>query len=360
MRPRRENSVRATVWDARGVRSTNRLIDRVEQAAARDGFALDDGQRALLLRLADLGAALGDGSAPRGLYVHGDAGRGKSWLADAFYAALPPRRKTRVHVHGFFDELHRSIFARRQEPDAIERAVDDVTDGSRLVFFDELHVDDAGDARLLTRLLRRLSDRGVTVLATSNNAPHDLLPNPVWHHTFESGIALITAQMDVWHLEGPTDYRTVLNPALTPVAGTAAGARRRGFATGSWTVAPPSAGDVSTTVEVGGRAFTVTSATGDTLVATFDQLCAQATSTIEYLHWARAFPRWVITDVPPFETAGPQTQQRFITLIDVLADRGVPVDFSSQIPLADFLAASSERPGAFRMTSRLHLLRTGA
>lgn len=338
------------------MRSTNRLIDRVEKAAARDGFALDDGQRALLSRLADLGAALGDGSAPRGLYVHGDPGRGKSWLADAFYTALPLRRKTRVHVHGFFDELHRSIFARRPEPDAIERAVDDVTGGSRLVFFDELHVEDAGDARLLTRLLRRLSDRGATVLATSNHAPHELLPNPVWHHTFESGIALITAQMDVWHLAGPTDYRTVLNP----VAGTTAGGRRHGFATGSWTIAPPSAGDASTTVEVGGRAFTVTSATGDTLVATFDQLCAQPTSTIEYLHWARAFRRWVITDVPPFETAGPQTQQRFITLIDVLADRGIRVDFSSQIPLADFLATTSERPGAFRMTSRLHLLHAGA
>jgi cell division protein ZapE len=100
------------------VRSKIQLIERVEGAAARDGFSLDAAQRALLDRLATLGSNLNGGilrrSSPRSLYIYGDAGRGKSWLVDAFYAEIPTEQKTRVHFHGFFDELHRSIHGRRR------------------------------------------------------------------------------------------------------------------------------------------------------------------------------------------------------------------------------------------------------
>ena len=111
------------------MRSKDRLVAGVENAAGRDGFVLDRPQRALLDRLATLGADLERGalrkSPPRSLYIYGEAGRGKSWLADAFYAELPMAQKTRVHFHGFFDELHRSIQDHRSEQDAVERAIDD-------------------------------------------------------------------------------------------------------------------------------------------------------------------------------------------------------------------------------------------
>lgn len=337
------------MWHARGVRPTNRLIERVEAAAGRDGFILDAAQRALLDRLAILAADLGDGSlrrsSPRSLYIHGDAGRGKSWLADAFFAELPLTRKTRVHVHGFFDVLHRSIHSHRSDRAAVERAIDDVTRGARLLYFDELHVHDPGDARLLTRLLDHVFRRDLIVVATSNYAPGDLLPNPVWHHIFEPGIALIDAHMDAWHLAGDVDYRTARQD------------HAHGFAAGTWTTAQPSTAPGRQTVTVvGDREFAVTSARGRELVATFAQLCSTATSTVEHLHWARNFSRWAVTDIPPFGTVDAEAQQRFITLVDVLVDADRPVRFSSTVDLPDFIEAASARPDAFRMTSRLQLL----
>lgn len=333
------------------MRSKDRLVVGVENAAVRDGFVLDGAQRALLHRLATLGADLERGSlwksSPRSLYIHGEAGRGKSWLADAFYTELPMAQKTRVHFHGFFDELHRSIHGHRSERDAVERAIDDITHNSRLLFFDELHVHDSGDARLLTRLLDHVFRRGLTVLATSNYAPDDLLPNPIWHHTFEPGIALISAHMDVWNLTGPVDYRTTHED------------HRRGFAAGTWSMAPTHSITLDhQTIAVSGRAFTVTSAGDGELIATFDQLCVATTSTVEYLHWARAYPRWTITDIPPFGAVDAEAQQRFINLVDVMVDADVTVRFSSAVELPAFLADASKRPDAFRMASRLHLLET--
>src|SRR5690606_11334751 len=120
-----------------------------------------------------------------------------------------------------------------------------------LLFFDELHVHDSGDARLLTRLLEHVFTRRLTVLATSNYAPAELLPNPTWHHTFEPGIALLTQNLDVVALRGPVDYRTMRDD------------HSRGFAAGTWsTGAPPQTPPEPETVTVGGRSFEV-AATGD-------------------------------------------------------------------------------------------------
>lgn len=326
-----------------------RIVADVAASAARDGFALDDAQRELLDRLGALGARASDGrmrDAPtRGLYLHGAAGRGKSWIADAFFAAVPSRHKVRVHVHGFFDDLHRRLYAHLGTPGAGDRAVADIVGDARLLLFDELHVHDSGDARLLTLLLGHAFRRGLTVVTTSNYAPAELLPNPAWHHTFEPGIALIAAHMDIWHLDGPTDYRTATTD------------HSRGFAAGSWTRTAPSVEREPTQLTVGGRTFAVTAADAGGLVATFDQLCGAATSTIEFVHWARGFPRWTITDVPPFDRVDPAAQQRFVTLVDVLVDRGIPTRFTSRVALADFLSVASGRPDAFRMASRLRMLR---
>lgn len=334
------------------MRGTDKLVRAVEAAATIDGFALDPAQQAALDRLAALGSELTGGVlrrvTPRSVYMYGEAGRGKSWLADAFYTELPTRQKTRVHFHGFFDELHRSIHGHRSERDSIERAIDDVTGSSRLLFFDELHVHDSGDARLLTRLLEHVFARKMTVLATSNYAPDDLLPNPIWHHIFAPGIALIKANMDVLPLHGPTDYRTINDD------------HTRGFAAGTWsTAAPPRTPSASQTVTVHGRSFPVTSTDDGELTATFDQLCRTPTSTVEYLQWARDFSRWAVTDIPRFAAAGSEAQQRFINLVDVLVDANIPVDFFAAVDLDSFLNDASARHDAFRMASRLRLLRTG-
>ena len=321
------------------------LIRAVVAAASVDGFSLDSAQRAVLDRLSMLGTE--PAGAARSVYVHGESGRGKSWLADAVYTALPLREKSRVHFHGFFHELHRSIQRHRGEPDAANRAIEDAIGNSRLLFFDELHVHDPGDARLLTRLLDHAFTRKVTVLATSNYAPDDLLPDPDWHHIFEPGIALITANMDVLALRGPTDYRTVTDD------------HTRGFASGIWsTRTPPRTTASPSSLTLNGRVFPATSTDDGQLSVTFDQLCRTPTSTIEYLRWARDFGSWTVTDVPRFDAVDPPAQQRFINAIDVLVAEDVPVDFYAHVDLDEFLEAASRRPDASRMSSRMRLLET--
>lgn len=328
--------------------SPDPLLIAVEARARREGFALDSTQRAVLDRMARAATRALAGEDTRGTYLHGPAGRGKSWLADALHAALPAGLATRVHVHGFFDDLHRRIQRHRSEPDATARALDDVIGGRRLLFFDELHVHDPGDARLLTRLLTHTRERGCALVATSNYAPRDLLPDPVWHHLFVPGIALLEAHLDVCRLDGAVDYRT------------RASASRSGFRAGVWsTSASPGAPTTTQRLSVRDRVFTVTSADDRSLIATFAQLCDSPLAPAEYRHWSRVYPHWTITDVPPLDEVGHSAQQRFVSLIDVLVDADVPLDVHSSVDLEVFLSRTAGRPDAFRMASRLRLLQRG-
>ncbi len=229
----------------------------------------------------------------------------------------------------------------------MDRAIEAVTGVGRLLFFDELHVHDSGDARLLTRLLDHAFSHGVSVLATSNYAPDDLLPNPIWHHTFDRGIDVIKTNMDLFHLEGPVDYRSRRTDHSS------------GFASGTWTTSTsavlPDCGEEAT-VTVRGRRFPILAAGADHLWATFAQICNSPTSTIEYLEWARTFSTWTVIDIPLLENTNPEAQQRFINLVDVLVDADVRVHFVSPYELTTFLECAVHRPDACRMASRMHLL----
>ncbi|MDQ8042058.1 cell division protein ZapE [Cellulosimicrobium funkei] len=387
----------------------DRVRRAVEAAAARDGIVLDAGQRDLLDRLARLGddVARARRRPVRGLYVWGPVGRGKSWLATAFVDAVTPELPAgavrRTHVYDLFRDLHAAIHARREaaraepraavghggptrgwrtrapqapeppapeppgpeplspevrpedRPSAVDDAIDDLLRGTTLLLLDELHLHDTGDATLLTRLLRRAFAAGVVVLATSNYEPGTLLPNPLWHHVAEPGIALLRAHLDVVELAGPTDYRTL------------GGRGRAGFAAGAWlrpgTTAQLDArglrrpgADEATAVRTGSRTFPVTAARADELWVTFDDLAGRATSTLEYLDWSVRFRRWVVTDVPQLTAVDREAQQRFVAVVDVLVDADVELVVTSPHALGTFRTALPDRPDAFRTASRLQLL----
>ena len=305
---------------------------------------------------ADHAAASADVSAtPRGLYLWGPAGRGKSWLLDAFYDAVPIERKLRVHFHSFFNELHSRIFANRGSDTVFENAVRELIGDAHLLLFDEFHVHDPGHATLLTGLLRYALEHGITVVATSNYPPHGLLPSPVYHHIFEPGIELIERELDVVDLPGEVDYRRSRTDS----------AERRGFATGSWMhVASGASGpssvrpsrDEATALELGGRTFEVTAVRGRELWATFAELFIVKTSSLEYLQWARDFDAWHVLDVPLLASVGRDPQQRFVNAVDVLVDYDIETHFHADVSFDEFVAASAGRADAFRMVSRLHLL----
>lgn len=143
------------------------------------------------------------GRPTRSLYLHGAVGRGKSWLLDGFFQALPMAEKQRVHFHDFFAHLHRGMFTHRQQRDALGVTLDELLDGCRVLCFDEFHVHDIGDAMLISRLFKALFRRGVWVLVTSNYPPAGLLPNPLYHQRFKPVIELISARMDVMEVSAP-------------------------------------------------------------------------------------------------------------------------------------------------------------
>lgn len=344
---------------SRSHRAGRELETAIVARARAQGFSLDDAQRDVVARLGRLAGFVRNGRADAealGMYLHGPAGRGKSWLADAFFHAAPTRAKRRVHFHGFLEELHRAIFARRAaastvagegEPasDVVSAAIGDAIGDVRLLVFDEFHVHDPGDARLLTLVLHHLLAREVAVVATSNYAPEELLPNPVWHAMFEPGIALLRTHLEIVRLDGPRDYRAITRS-------------RDGFAAGAWLVTPE--GGTTTEharLEVRGRAFDVVAADGDELVVTFAQLCEVPTSTIEYLDWAARFSRWTVRDVPAFTEIAPPARQRFVNVVDVLVDRGTTAVFTSRLELEDFIeTAAGAGPDATRLQSRMRLL----
>lgn len=335
------------------------ITTAVDRSAAEAGFALDPAQRAvrdrLLVLAEDLLAPGLRRRRPRGLYVWGDSGRGKSWLLDAYFQALPTEAKRRVHFHGFFDQLHRRIHDHQGEADAVERAVASLTDGVRVLYFDEFHVHDAGDGTLLIRLLRRLFRSKVVLLVSSNYAPGSLLPNPLWHHIFEPGIELILKNMDTVRLAGPADYRSRQTPADA------------GFSSGAW-IAPGTGtqlqrlglaaprGPEPASIRVGSRDFEVTALRPGELWCTFTQACEAETSSIEFLEWTRRFDRFILTDVPSFRDVDPAGQQRFINLVDILSDSDTPSYLTSELDYREFRLGAEDRPDAFRMLSRLQLL----
>src|SRR5437773_8483372 len=144
---------------------------------------------------------------PRGVYLWGGVGRGKSFLMDAFYAAVPLRRKTRVHFHAFMKGVHDELRKLTHAVDPLAAVAGRIARRHRLVCFDEFHVSDVADAMILGRLLAALFERGVVFVMTSNYHPDDLYPNGLQRHNLLPTIAMLTQWLEVVEVDGGTDYR---------------------------------------------------------------------------------------------------------------------------------------------------------
>ena len=144
---------------------------------------------------------------PRGVYMHGGVGRGKSFLMDCFYGAVPLRRKTRLHFHEFMREVHRELLDLRGIANPLDELGKRIAKRYRLICFDEFHVADITDAMILHRLLSALFDNGVGFVTTSNFHPDDLYPNGLHRDRILPAIALLKANLEVINVDNGTDYR---------------------------------------------------------------------------------------------------------------------------------------------------------
>jgi len=298
--------------------------------------------------------------APRGVYLWGAVGRGKSMLMDLFYDQLTIQRKRRVHFHAFMIDVHaRMREVRKSEAgDPIPLVADALCEDVRCLAFDEMVVNNSADAMILSRLFTALIDRGVTVVATSNRPPKDLYKDGLNREHFLPFIALVEAKLDVMGLNGPTDYRRdrLGDGARWFVPADDAASAALSAAFFRLTDYPPEDRAHVPTLDLdlgGGRILHVPKALKGVAVFSFKRLCSEARGASDYLAVARHFHTVIIVGIPRMGPENRNEAARFVTLVDALYEYKVKL-LASAAAMPDALYVAGD--GAFefeRTASRL-------
>lgn len=325
--------------------ANGRLIhDYFRHKAQSQGYTLSHSQQRVIEYMAQLASALPatatPAQVPRSLYLYGAVGRGKSWLLDGFFKALPVEEKQRLHFHDFFAQLHQGMFNHRGSPDALADTLDDLLKQCRVLCFDEFHVHDIGDAMLITRLFKALFQRGILLLVTSNYPPQGLLPNPLYHARFKPVIDLINARMQVMEVGGPHDYRSQVRNHSQQVF-TQGQYVWPGTANQRQVLRLPPAEATSITLQVGTRQLQARYCAQRTVAFTFNDLCEQPTAVMDYLELCRRFDTWIVDGLPDLADCPIAIQQRFINLIDVLYDQDKRLVLLGQRALREHLGGDA-------------------
>jgi cell division protein ZapE len=281
---------------------------------------------------------------PRGMYIWGGVGRGKSLMMDAFYKVSRHRRKRRVHFHEFMREIH----ARMRQLPGVEDPLDAIATAIarelRLLCFDEFHVSDIADAMILGRLLELMVAKGVVLVMTSNYAPDGLYPNGLQRARFLPAVEILKRDLDVVWLGGGTDhrrrilesYRVWYSPpgdeadqqlALFFEAVTKAAAQRDG------------------SVEVGGRALPFRQRAKGVIWFDFEALCEQPRSQLDYLEIAGSYHTVLVSGVPRLAPSRTDVIRRLTWLVDVFYDQRVRLVMSAEVSPEELVAPAAEPAG---------------
>jgi cell division protein ZapE len=348
------------------------VVSVYEQSLKRRGFVSDSSQWRAVERLQQLHEEWSEykkrrSSAlkrllvkpplPKGVYLWGPVGRGKSFLMDAFYLCVPLVRKRRVHFHHFMREIHRELDQLKGTEDPIAAVAERTAKRYRLICFDEFHVSDIADAMILGRLFKGLFENDVVVVATSNVHPRDLYRNGLNRQLFLPFIDLLEQHMEIEELKAVKDFR-LEKLSGKPLYFTPADATARAEMDKLWAELTGKSPGAPLVLEVKGRKLTVPKAALGVARFGFDELCAQPLGTIDFLAIAHAFHTVFIDGIPDFSDVRRDVVRRFINLIDTLYDNRVGLVVSAA---AEPDALSTEREMKFlfeRTASRLTEMRS--
>jgi len=278
---------------------------------------------------------------PRGVYMFGGVGRGKSFLMDCFYNAVPLKRKTRLHFHEFMREVHRELSELQGTVNPLDKLAERMAERYKLICFDEFHVADITDAMILHRLLAALFANGVGLVTTSNFKPDDLYPGGLHRNRILPAIALLNAELEVINVDNGTDYRgrTMEHVKLYhvpngPEADTAMEAAFNELA---------ETHDEERALHIENRTIWALRKAGGVVWFDFKTLCGGPRSQNDYLELAQQFHTVFLSDVPQMSVRMASEARRFTWLIDVLYDRRVklvmsaavaPIDLYTEGPMA--------------------------
>jgi cell division protein ZapE len=279
-----------------------------------------------------LGRSLLSPEVPKGLYLWGGVGRGKTFLMDAFYACLPYRRKRRIHFHNFMAEVHHQMKALAGEDDPLIAVANRIAKSTRLLCLDEFHVDDIADAMILGRLVAELFERGVVLLTTSNYPPDSLYPSGLQRQNFLPAIELLKRELKVLNVDSGNDYRlrAMAREPLFLVANDADGNaanEARMEALFEWIAGGARHNEQH--VEVRGGPIPVKKVAHAVVWFEFKDLCGGAHAQEDYLEIAHRFPTVFLSHIPQMTVEHAAEAKRFTWLVDVLYDNNVRLVASS-------------------------------
>jgi len=347
----------------------------LDDALAARGYTLDAAQRRAAERLARLDdewlkykharrnavlKLLARPGIPKGVYLWGGVGRGKSFLMDCFFSSVPLIRKTRIHFHEFMRGVHAELDAVKGTADPLDEVARRISRRARLICFDEFHVSDIADAMILHRLLARLFDLRVGFVMTSNYAPQALYPDGLHRDRLLPAIALLQDRLDVIEVTGGVDYRRRamehIETYLQPV-GAAAEARLAEVFT-----RVAEAEDDEPVLQIEARRIRARRRAGGVVWFDFEVLCGGPRSQNDYLEIARQFHTVLVSGVPCMSAGQAAEARRFTWLVDVFYDYGVKLILSADaepegLYTAGVLATEFQRTASrlIEMQSRAYL-----
>ncbi|NKJ41427.1 cell division protein ZapE [Novosphingobium sp. SG720] len=298
---------------------------------------------------------------PRGLYMWGGVGRGKSMLMDLFHDNLAVSAKRRAHFHAFMLDVHARLReARKSESgDPIVPVAAGLAAECRVLCFDEMVVNNSADAMIMSRLFTALIvEHGVVVVTTSNRAPSELYKNGLNREHFLPFIALVESRLDVLALNGPVDYRLERLQGVgtwhVPNGPAATEAVREAFFRMTDFAPEDSANVPSAELDVGGgRTLHVPKSLKGVGVFSFKRLCAQPRGASDYLAIAHAFHTVIIVGIPQLGPEQRNEAARFVTLIDALYEHKVKLIATADAEPVNLYESGDGRFEFERTVSRL-------
>jgi cell division protein ZapE len=290
--------------------------------------------------------------APRGLYLWGSVGRGKTFMMDLFFESLPITQKKRVHFHRFMQDIHAELRTLAGHSDPLVSVAARIAAEARVLCLDEFFVLDIGDAMILANLLKALFADGVVLITTSNTPPPNLYKDGLQRDRFLPAIALLQQYCEVVELVSPTDWRLrALKQApvyRTPPDATAERALQAIFQRVS-----RGAERTAFTLTVNERPIEVRREADGAIWFDFSAICEGPRSVADYIYLARSYHTILISGVPEFTPQTEDAAQRFVELVDELYDRGVKLVLSAAVPIIDLYDGRRLRAVFARTESRL-------
>ena len=339
------------------------VVSLYEEHLAKRGFVDDPAQRRAVERLQRLyeewsaykkkrsnalTRLLVHPDLPKGVYLWGPVGRGKSFLMDAFFLCVPLVRKRRVHFHHFMREIHRELDELRGTEDPLAAVAQKTARRYRLICFDEFHVSDIADAMILGRFLEQVMARGVEFVMTSNYPPDGLYPNGLQRERFLPAIEFLKSRLDVIGVDNGTDYRRLKMEKMQV------------YHVGSDAPLAAIFDDLRDVEEerqpldVEGRQIPYRKRAGGLVWFDFEVLCGGPRSYADYVDLARRFHTVMLSNVPRMSPKHSDAARRFTWLVDIFYDDRVNLIVSAEAEPEQLFTAGEHAAEFQRTVSRLH------